>query len=406
MGGEIMIVEKEVGEKGNCFRFNAFLIACNDEIEINGNNVVREDDIESHGSYISSDSYQHSWPSIRLPNPKVEGSHVVLFIQNEERRKISCRFMKRQGLKVSVVMNLEQLSTTLKKIKRRHMPTRYSSSGRSDTVSRSNSSPRLKEVPLSSLDGIDQVPLPLQRRTNLRGVPNFTLIVIDTSGGPFRELSRAVAEFRRDLCPDCNRVVWIDKPGPHSIHVQGLDEHKLPLSDLIITKPFHGSRLNQVIELLPEFGSVMPQKTRPNGNYPSESSASTPKAQTSLNSKNSPSQKGKTKNGEVQEIGEPSNGGEMYLSGKKVLVAEDNQVLCKVAVAQLKRLGATVVKCENGEEALELVRNGLMDQRRHRASHTPPYDYIFMDCEVKSLHRPFCLVFIYPYILRLHLFFD
>ncbi|KAM7501167.1 hypothetical protein LguiB_000071 [Lonicera macranthoides] len=380
MGGEIMIVEKELGEKGTCFRFSVFLITCNDKIEINGYNVVREDDIES--SYMSSDSYQHSWPSIRLPSPKVEGSHVVLFIQNEERRKISCRFMERQGLKVSVVMNLEQLSTTLKKIKSRYTFMRYSSSGRSDTVSRSNSSPRLKEVPLSSLDGTDEMPLPLQRRANLRGVPNFTLIVIDTSGGPFRELSRAVADFRKDLCLDYNRVVWINKPGVHSIHVQGLDKHKLPPSDLIITKPFHGSRLNQVIELLPEFANVMPQKTCPNRNFPSESTASTPQAQTSSNLRNSPSQKEKTKNGEIQEIGEPCNGSEMYLKGKKILVAEDNQVLCKVAVALFKRLGAIVVKCGNGEEALELVRNGLMDQRRHRASHTLPYDYIFMDCEM------------------------
>ncbi|CAK9183094.1 unnamed protein product [Ilex paraguariensis] len=51
-------------------------------------------------------------------------------------------------------------------------------------------------------------------------------------------------------------------------------------------------------------------------------------------------------------------------------------------MTRLYKLGATVILCENGEEALQLVCKGLSDQRKRRAAHILPYDYILMDCEM------------------------
>jgi CheY-like chemotaxis protein len=52
----------------------------------------------------------------------------------------------------------------------------------------------------------------------------------------------------------------------------------------------------------------------------------------------------------------------------------------------LKGHGATVEVCENGEEAFQLVRIGLHNQREHSHSIVLPYDYILMDCEVKNMN--------------------
>ncbi|XP_059650720.1 histidine kinase CKI1-like [Cornus florida] len=359
MGGEIQIVDKEIGEKGTIFRFNAFLTTCT-------SSYARED-VESHGGYISSDSYQNSGPSNCTPSPKPELSQVILFIQSDERQRTSQKFMESLGIKVHAVKQWEQLPHYLKKIKQKLNFWWFSPSGRSDVSSRSDymsrTGTRAKDLPLSAMDGSDQIP-PVHRRTNYRGVPNFILIVIDTNAGPFRELSKAVAEFRRDLVNTFCRVVWIDKPGAHNIHSKGLNGDKLPPTDLIISKPLHGSRLYHLIGLLPEFGGTLQCNTtetrRPN-KYQVEKISSESK------------QGGQT--GSMSSDQQP-------LSGKRVLVAEDNALLLKLTMSILSRLGATVELCENGEAALELVCKGLSDQRKSRASGVLPYDYILMDCEM------------------------
>ncbi|XP_057461146.1 histidine kinase CKI1-like [Actinidia eriantha] len=377
MGGEIGIVDKEIGEKGTCFRFNIFLTTC--EIDSIGN--AREGDIESSGGYVSSDSFQHSGPSIRAPltSPKHEGSRVVLFIQSETRQSIMHKFMERVGIKVMTVKEWEQLPHTLKKIKQKLNLSRYSSSSRFDLSSRSE---KAKDFPLNALDGTEQYPIPpVHKRTSLKGIASFILIVIDTSGGPFRELSRAVAEFKKYLYNTCYcRVIWIDKPGAQSIHSKGLDEDKLPPTDLIISKPFHGSRLYHVIGLLPEFGgtfpgiSISPPEKRKQNSYQASEKLSRGNETVFVSANNF---------GEVQGVGSTSS--EKQLSGKRVLVAEDNAVLRKLAVTSVLRFGAKVESCENGEEALELVCRALRDQKKDGASTNEvvlPYDYILMDCEM------------------------
>ncbi|XP_060171003.1 histidine kinase CKI1-like [Lycium barbarum] len=89
MGGEIGIVDKSIGEKGTCFRFNIFLIACDQPQAQNQEaisvNYAREDDLESQlgGGYTSSDSY-YSITSHQKP----ESSNVILFIKEEERCRV------------------------------------------------------------------------------------------------------------------------------------------------------------------------------------------------------------------------------------------------------------------------------------------------------------------------------
>ncbi|THG04019.1 histidine kinase CKI1-like [Camellia sinensis] len=407
MGGEISIADKEIGEKGTCFRFNIFLTMY-ETTDSSAN--AREDDVESQGGYISCDSSQHSRPlSTRTTSPKPEGSHVVLFIESETRQRISQKVMESLGIKVSAVRDCEQLSHTLKKLKQKLNLSHYSSSGRSDLSSGSlsrpvsrDSSTRDKEVPLSALDGTDNIPH-FQKRTNLKGVLNFILIVIDTRASPFRELSRAVAEFKRDLQHTCCRIVWIDKPGAHSIHSKGLDLDKLPPTDLIISKPFHGSRLNHVIGLLPEFGGTLPDispRKRRRDDLQLEKIPSGLHFSTNENHMISKSKSGERPSsgkevlgsgdklavkpvGEIKEHGGTSS--EKPLSGKKVLVAEDNAVLLKLAATIISKLGADVETCRNGEEAFELVCKGLSNRRKDGGSAFLPYDYILMDCEMPIL---------------------
>ncbi|CAL5378982.1 unnamed protein product [Camellia sinensis] len=385
MGGEISIADKEIGEKGTCFRFNIFLTMY-ETTDSSAN--AREDDVESQGGYISCDSSQHSRPlSTRTTSPKPEGSHVVLFIESETRQRISQKVMERLGIKVSAVRDCEQLSHTLKKLKQKLNLSHYSSLGRSDLslgslsrpVSR-DSSTRAKEVPLSALDGTDNIPN-FQKRTNLKAgqwqssKETFNILVVELFGS-------------------------IDKPGAHSIHSKGLDLDKLPPTDLIIYKPFHGSRLNHVIGLLPEFGGTLPDispRKRRQDALQLEKIPSGLHFSTSEDHMISKSKSGERPSsgkevlgsgdklavkpvGEIKEHGGTSS--EKPLSGKKVLVAEDNAVLLKLAATNISKLGADAETCRNGEEAFEIVCKGLRDRRKDGGSAFLPYDYILMECEI------------------------
>ncbi|KAJ6873356.1 histidine kinase CKI1-like [Populus alba x Populus x berolinensis] len=268
MGGEIGIVNKENNEKGTCFRFNIFLDIC--EIPSADNKNAR---VEIEGDSMPDGELNYSELTIRTPSPglvirtpsprlsilssspKIEGSHVVLLIQNEERLRSSQKYIEGLGVKVSSMKEWEHLHFTLKRIKAKQNVSSHSSSGKSDLGSRNDhfNSRSMKDVPLSSMDGIDKK-LSASRRSNLRGAPSFVLLVIDAGAGPFQELCRIVAEFKRDLHNSCCKVVWLDKPTSQSINLRSFEHDLIDPGDDILLKPFHGSRLYQVIRLLPEFG--------------------------------------------------------------------------------------------------------------------------------------------------------
>ncbi|XP_041022200.1 histidine kinase CKI1 [Juglans microcarpa x Juglans regia] len=422
MHGDIGIVDKDVGEKGTCFRFNALLTIS----ETASSDNAKAEDLEMGGvTYLSGSISPVPSPqmTVRTPSPKstvltsspkMKASHVVLLIQSNGRRKMLRRFMSNLGMNVSVVKQWEHLSSTLEKIKNRQSPSHHNSiksdlSSPSDNLSRSASNDSIaaeKDVPWSTMGGSDYIPS-IFKRTNLRLASNFILTVIDASAGPLPEICRIVAEFRRGLQNTCCKAVWLDKPMMRSFNLKRNDEDiMIDPNDIIISKPFHGSRLYEVVRLLPEFGGKMPQA----GKLPRDPSSSRSHLYAELQDHRSSSEiQGKkvlsqTENRsnvwpksrrhrshenppreqEIQECGDPSN--EFLLRGKTILVVEDNALIRRLTVSQLAKLGATVEVCENGQEALELVSKGLTDQRKAGASMSLPYDYILMDCEMPILN--------------------
>ncbi|KAK4366198.1 hypothetical protein RND71_014078 [Anisodus tanguticus] len=350
MGGEISIIDKEIGEKGSCFQFNIFLIACEPQVqehEAISVNYSREEDLESQlGGYISSDSYYHSTPSSNnsiTSHQKPERSNVILFMKEEERSRVLYRFMMNIGLKVHVVKRCEQLLPTLKKVKGKLI----------NFLS--------KEILLSALDGTDddQITYFQIRGRGLNpksSIIRFILIIIDTRVGSFREIEddSTMAEFRKDSPKHVSlRVVWLDK--------QGVDEHKLPSTDVVMTKPLHGSRLYHVLGLVPEFGgAILPtitQEIEDDSTSRIKNQSTTPIQDVSIDVNGSSSKK-------------------LPLPGKKILVVEDNGVQLKICKGKVSQLGATIYTCGNGAEALAHVCKGLKDQSQIA-------DCILMDCEIR-----------------------
>ncbi|XP_059298094.1 histidine kinase CKI1-like [Lycium ferocissimum] len=346
MGGEISIIDKEIREKGTCFRFNIFLIACEPQDQEQQEISVkysREEDLECQlGGYISSDSYYHSTPSSNnsiTSHQKPERSNVILFIKEEERSRVLHRFMMNIGLKVHIVNRHEQFW----KLKRKLI--NFQS----------------KEIPLSALDGTDDDHITYfhkrGRGLNPKGsLVRFILIIIDTSVGQFREISRAMDDFQKGFPKNVSlRVVWLVKPG--------VDKDKLPSTDVVMAKPLHGSRLYRVLGLVPEFGGAI-------------SPTITQEVEDERNSRI------KNQTTPIQDVAIDVSGSsskKLPLTGKRILVVEDDRVQLKVCNAKVSKLGATIYTCGNGKEALAHVCKGLRDQSQI-------IDYILMDCEMAGMN--------------------
>ncbi|KAL6502790.1 hypothetical protein OROHE_024217 [Orobanche hederae] len=395
MGGEIEIVDKEVGERGTCFRFNAFFSTCETPDNSTITKNARSLDIEANNNvdHVSNDSFQLPGDVFRIRSPKNDGSQVLLFIQNAERSKVLQNFLKRLGIKTHVVRQHEHLSQTLKKIKQKLNLSRHSSSGtsRSEGHGSRTSSTRSKEVPLSTLDGTDDILPSSQKRPNARcGLSGFVMVVIDTRAGPFREISRAVAEFRRDLNENCySRVVWLDKPDEGSSNFQGLDEDKLPHSDLVISKPFHGSRLYQVIGLLPEFGGMQPRggETPPSvGKVDRRNTGGSFETGTSYVASRNGKSSFACRKYEIEEVGGSDNSCRKTLMGKKILIVDDDPIGRKISSCVVSQLGACVFSCENGEEAWKLVCKRIETKDDGATKDLVPFDCILMDCQMKIMN--------------------
>ncbi|XP_030454943.1 histidine kinase CKI1-like [Syzygium oleosum] len=380
MGGDIQIRDKDMGERGTCFRFNVFLAPCDA-----GATKLLEEDLEAGGygaachlgltiratspglSFRSSSTRQ-------VRSPKPEGSPVVLLIQNEERRRTCQSYMEKLGIEVLVVSPWQDLPIILKKVQMKVVNDAYhSSSGKSEmswrierlskSASCSKSCSRVRGVSLSSLDGADHI-LPVYRSPSHKDQVGFVLLIIDASAGPFQEIFMAVAEFRKLIPSTCCKVVWLDKPTMRSIDQRAINGNLDP-DDIIMSKPFHGTRLLRVIRLLPEFGGSL--QKRP-----------------SKQVKERPVQIAEATKPLAEETGSTSR--EKPLSGKRVLVVDDSQIMRKLALGNLSNLGATVQLSENGKEAVQLIREGIDEQRERGVLHIHcPYDYILMDCQMPAM---------------------
>lgn len=401
MGGEIGIVDKENGERGTCFRFNIFLTTCNappstdltlGEVDIQAGNAATSGAFSCQlpqGLWIRTTRH----PGLNVansprPSPRPEGSHVIILMESKERRRMVQKLFETLGIKVSVVREDEQFSYALKKIKRKAGLSHRSSSGASDPSPRSfrsgsSSNAGSKDMPLSGMDGTDWTP----RKTSSRSTSKFVLILVEATAEPFPELCKAVAEFRRDLQNTYCRVVWLDKPTHRgTVDFRGLPEEIFKPSDLVLWKPFHGSRLYQVAKLLPEFGGqvvgVSPvSQAGKEGSDPILSSPPTTSRTTAR--KSPPSLAPAVRESEIQEVGGSSSHNQKPLMGKMVLVAEDNPMLSRLATRHVELLGGTCKTCDNGAEAVELVCTGLRCNMMIKTSMILPYDLILMDCEVQ-----------------------
>ncbi|XP_008237868.1 PREDICTED: histidine kinase CKI1-like [Prunus mume] len=402
MHGEIRIVDKEIGERGTCFRFNVLLSNICENLY---KDRRKEEDLELGIAVI------HSTPSTpgltaRAPSPKAEGSNVVLLIKNEECRRMVYKFMESIGIKAWMLEQWEQLRPTLKKIKHKgkgyyshhHSSSGISDLGLQDCLSKStscNSSFRLKEVhPLmGAMDGTENIiSLFKKNSTNLRGTSScFTLLVIDTTAGPFEELCNIVAEFQKSLQNAWCKVVWLANPLIQSnINFDSLDP-----DDVIKHKALHGTRLYEVVRLLPEYGGALPKRlggTFDVGKVSRAPSSSRYQFHTDreFETLSSPTQNHKSHNVSSKARDLPVDHGRPLphretegpdkpsrpLVGKKFLVAEDQKTLAHIAMKTLTNWGATVKLCGDGGEALDLVRNDLVTHRKHG------YDYILMDCQM------------------------
>ncbi|XP_062019227.1 histidine kinase CKI1-like [Rosa rugosa] len=435
MHGEIGIVDKEIGEKGTCFRFNVLLRAIN----VCGDHIKLQQDLELGGDPSCDDRDQqlgliaNANPRLTIiPSPnltpigsprlnvfcttpssaKVEESIVVLLIKNEERRRIVYQFMKSSlGIKVSVVEQWGQLAHTLKKIKHMRMKGHPSSSsgisdlGLQDCLSKStpcNSGNRAKEVhPLmSAMDETynNMCSLFKKTTTNVGGAPAFILLVIDTTAGPYMQLCKIITEFKRGLQNASCRTVWLENPQSHRlVDLSGLDP-----DDVIIKRALHGTCLFEVVRFLPEYGGALPNRSAGDtfqvgskvvSRAPSpsryrlhtddESDISSSPIQCHDQSHNVGSTSRNSPVGhdhphphrETHEHGNPST----PLSGKKILVAEDDELLSYLAMRILLKEGATVKLCKNGREALDVIRIDLDNQGKHE------YDFVLMDCQMPEM---------------------
>lgn len=395
MHGDIGIVDKDIGEKGICFRFNVLLSV----YETGLASSTREGHFESgdkNQAQGSSSSICSLSPKllIRSPNPRPETSQIVLLIRDEERRRTTQTFMESLGIKVKVVNQGKQLFDTLREIKQKgHL----SSAGSSDVSSPSashNSTTKAKGVPLSSMDGTDYINT-IFKKTDVESTLGFVLIVIDADAEPFSELCRMVSGFKRGLCHPC-KVVWLE-PHMRSVNFKALGEDVFDSDDIVLSKPFHGSRLFQVIKLLPEYGgawqcstSRAKRESRLRVSLTDEREIQSVEQQKYGNSRSlketqqpygdqcydsSKARKSPVHQREIQECGDTST--DLPLSGKKILVVEDSEVQWKIAKAILEQLHVSIERCENGKKAVQLVEEGLT-----RDFPNPPYDYILMDCEV------------------------
>lgn len=420
MHGDIEIVDKDIGEKGTCFRFNVLFAVC--ETVTNGTST-REDPHEygsgdknqaqeltigatSSGSSICSMSPRLH--NICSSSPRPEASCVILLIEDKERRRTSQKFMQRLGIKVKVVKRWQHLLYTLEKIKQKGRYSSSHSSPGSSNLSSSHSSfaGSAKRVPLSAMEegtDDDQYIPSVFKKTDIGAGPGFILIIIDANAGPFSELYRFLSVFRKGLRHPF-KVVWLDKPLVHGISSKTLNRDKLDPNDhIVISKPFHGSRLFQVIKLLPEYGgtwqsgsSSRAKRESVNDHRDGEtcrdrSSLSKYKyplmdrSQQSLGEQSYGRSKARKyvvhQGGETQERGDSSSN--KPLSGKKFLVVDDSECLRNIASRILDiRLGATVEQCKNGEEAVRLIAEGLTT----RNFSNPPYDYILMDRQVMTMN--------------------
>ncbi|KAF9607274.1 hypothetical protein IFM89_033481 [Coptis chinensis] len=390
MGGDIGIVDKDFAERGTCFRFNIFLSACE---TASGTSAAEGENTRLLVDRFPMEISQNLELNIRNQSPRAEGSHVVLFTERGERRRMVQRFFETAGAKVSTVDEVENIFHTLERIKHKWHLAHLSSSGKSDLGSDylSNSASRdtslgRNDVRINVGEEMDSTS-PYHRKRNTKTTLSFVLAIIDFSAAhfssdQFSELCSILESFKKDIYDIRCSVVWLYTPQTN-VEARRREEKKLARCQLIVSKPLHGTRLYQLLKMLPEFGGATTiEGYKPNftGNIGQPSSDPGPSTGRNYMKSDSGSAPAYSALQELQEIVGSIQRYNNLLAGKKVLVVEDTWILRKIATRTLKEQGATVECCENGEEAVTQVCKALRES--DGISSNLPYDYIFMDCQM------------------------
>ncbi|XP_021821290.1 histidine kinase CKI1-like [Prunus avium] len=385
MGGEIKILDKELGERGTCFSFDVSLLTC----------IPNSGDIEEEFSNDrSANGFQPFGIQLLAHSPKPEGSHVVLFIEGDERRKILVKYISSLNIRVSYVKHAKNLLPQLEKIKcKLEIPyfnySEKSQLGFLDQLSPSasnNSESRASDGSQSIKEGDDQILQPDKKTNSRNSTAGIVLIVIDTNAGVFSELYATVASFRKDIHKSRCKVVWLDNSITRNTHPMQLEGQKLaPPIDFIIYKPFHGSRLYKVLGLIPELkGCNLPKLEK--RKVGQEVQKMDPKlAGNEVGTSSSPPDDDSLQQVVIHKCVDKRSDREL-LYGKKVLLVEDSAAVRMVVSTYLKKLGAVVEICHDGKEAFDQICRALRDHSKEAHSKSTPYDYILMDCEMPIMN--------------------
>ncbi|XP_062098539.1 histidine kinase CKI1 [Humulus lupulus] len=418
MHGEIGVVDKENGEKGACFRFNILLSVCEDAFDNSNSTTIKDQNELDTSELVPSDIGEKEQGASQIstldpncsPSPKVDRSYVVLMIQNDERRRVSLKFMKRLGIKVLVVDQWEQLPSALNKVK-------YMKQGNNSGDNSSNNSSAC-QGPYNAIETNADVPssnsgnyaLSLFKSSTttdhqLQGTSDgLVVMVMDTTAGPISQLLEVANEFKNSLENTPCQIVWLLNPLARTI-----DNSLFDTNDIVMYKPFHGTRLYQVVRLLPEFkgssssilgkasttvpSSRVKHEIEEVGSTSNEFNMRLKKTLSTPDHDYSYSSYLTSKNqflGEVQEPSEStktsSPSEKLPLSGKKILVVDDSLFAREMASRIVIKQGATTDLCSNGKEAFQLVSKELANQMKQAESTTLPYYCILMDCEMSVMN--------------------
>ncbi|MBA0619082.1 hypothetical protein Godav_028323 [Gossypium davidsonii] len=391
MDGEIGIVDKEPGERGTCFRFTVMLMVCQPEPML--------EPLE--------DSVNGGEPRCSISRSPAASSHVILYITGEERKRVLKKYMESLNIKVTLVKQGKCIHRLLEKIKCK-LDYSYSNSSRRPESSSANLP--AKSASSSSTAGTNDTFAGIKggsdsswgqyTKNNSRNCSTFILVVIESSLGNLSELCCAVANFRACIPDNLCKFVLLDNPVTRPRG--GKEEDKL-VSHFHerISEPLHGSRLIKVLHLLPEREEF--QQNCLGTNRHRTSSSHPPlleqvainenmemRIKKSLNEKTILKQVVINENIETMIIKKPNEKTileqvvinkktEKPLNEKTILLVEDSPLNRRITSESLKKLGAEVEVCTNGEEAVDKVCKMLKENNKRKAQ---PYDFILMDCQM------------------------
>ncbi|CAI0463784.1 unnamed protein product [Linum tenue] len=363
MKGELQIVEKKEGEKGTCFRFNVFL--CTSTLTTEGHQQQQQ----------QSPSITMRPSSFALASPRREDSQVMILVEGEERRKVLKRYIENTNIKVVILTHPSSLCQELEKIRTKLEISSPAATTVDQRLSRSVSN--------SSDSG---------RRNNLRTMTKgtwwsrFVLLVIDVNY--HHDLHGRLLELKREGGNNVLwKIVWVhDRFMVHDGGEQSrlLQETLTSGGDYVVYKPFHGSRVNEVLSLLPGRNKGILSPIIPHGNAAMLAPPTTVQYQR-ISSNNSNCcwtiELGDPANCTISEsmstvrqeavlvnssdVGDHEEINKQPLKGKKVLIVDDVSCLKTLHGRMMRKLGASSVEdCTNGKEAIDKVSSALREQSR------------------------------------------